>query len=59
MENISVQFDDMVYQQIVGFPMGTNSAPHTADVFSYCYERDFMSIFTNRSFKAKNILKVL
>ena len=24
MENIYVQFDGMVYQQIVGIPMGTN-----------------------------------
>ena len=33
----------MVYQQIVGIPMGTNCAPLKADLFLYCYERDFMS----------------
>ena len=33
MENIYVQFDDMVYQQIVGIPMGTNCAPLIADSF--------------------------
>ena len=33
----------MVYQQIVGIPMGTNCAPLMADLFLYCYERDFMS----------------
>ena len=38
-----VQFGDMVYQQIVGIPMGTNCAPLIADLFLYCYERDFMS----------------
>ena len=27
LENIYVQFDGMVYQQIVGIPMGTNCAP--------------------------------
>ena len=43
MENIYVQFDGIVYQQIVGIPMGTNCAPLIADVFLYCYERDFMS----------------
>ena len=43
MENIYVQFSDMVYQQIVGIPMGTNCAPLIADLFLYCYERDFMS----------------
>ena len=37
-----VQFD-LVYQQIVGIPMGTNCAPLRADLFLYCYERDFMS----------------
>ena len=43
MENIYVQFDGMVYQQIVGIPMGTNCAPLIADLFLYCNERDFMS----------------
>ena len=27
MENKYVHYDDMVYQQIVGIPMGTNCAP--------------------------------
>ena len=43
MENLYVQFDGMVYQQIVGIPMGTNCAPLIADLFLYCYEMDFMS----------------
>ena len=43
MENIYVQFEGMVYQQIVGIPMGTNCAPLIADWFLFCYERDFMS----------------
>ena len=40
-----MQFDGIVYQQIVGIPiaMGTNCAPLKADLFLYCYERDFMS----------------
>ena len=33
----------MVYQQIVGIPLDTNCDPLTADLFLYCYERDFMS----------------
>ena len=33
----------MVYQQIVGIPMGKNCAPLTADLFLFYYERDFMS----------------
>ena len=38
-----MQFDGMVYQQIVGIPMGTNCVPLIADLFLYCYERNFMS----------------
>ena len=32
-ENKYVQFDGMVYQQIVGIPMGTYCAPLIADLF--------------------------
>ena len=48
MENIYVQFSDMVfsdmvYQQILGIPMGTKCAQLISDLFLYCYERDFMA----------------
>ena len=33
----------MVYQQIVGIHMSTNCDPLIADLFLYCYERDFLS----------------
>ena len=36
MENIYVQFEGMVYQQIVGIPMGTNCARLIADLFLFC-----------------------
>ena len=45
MENIYMQFEGMVYQQIVGIPMGTNCAPITADLFLFCYEKDFVLNF--------------
>ena len=32
-----------LYRQIVGIPMGTNCAPLIADLFLFCYERDFMA----------------
>ena len=32
MENIYVQFDGMVFQQIVGIPMGTNCARYLGDI---------------------------
>ena len=43
MDNIYVQFDGMIYQQIVGIAMGTHCAPPIADLFLYCNERDFIS----------------
>ena len=43
MENIYVQYDGMVYQQIVGIPFCTNCTPLIADLFLYCCKRDFMS----------------
>ena len=38
-----MQFEDKVYQKMIGIPMGTNCAPVIADLFFYCYEKDFMS----------------
>ena len=43
MENIYVQFEGMIYQQIVGIPMGTNCTPLIADLFLFSNEKDFMS----------------
>ena len=34
---------DNIYIRIVGIPMGTNCAPLVADLFLFCYERDFMT----------------
>ena len=41
-DNIYIRFGTKLYRQIVGIPMGTNCASLVADVFLYCYERDFM-----------------
>ena len=38
-----MQFDGMVYKQIVGIPMGTNCVQLIAGLFLKCYERNFMS----------------
>ena len=38
-----MQFESMIYQHIVGIPMGKNCSPLISDLFSYCCERDFMS----------------
>ena len=44
----------MVYQQIVGIPMGTNCDPLIADLFLYCYERDF--IFDHQKSKRHDLI---
>ena len=40
--NIFIRFGTKLYRQVVGIPMGTNCAPLVADIFLFCYERDFM-----------------
>ncbi len=42
LDNIFVKFGNHIYRQNVGIPMGTNCAPLVADLFLFCYERDFM-----------------
>ena len=41
LDNIYIRFDTKLYKQIVGIPMGTNCVPLVADMFLFCYERDF------------------
>ena len=41
--NIYIRFDTKLYRKIAGIPMGTNCAPLVADLFLFCYERDFMT----------------
>ena len=42
MDKIYIRFGTKLYRPIVGIPMGTNCAPLVADLFLFCYERDFM-----------------
>ena len=42
LDNIYIRFGSKLYRQIVGIPMGNNCAPLVADLFLFCYERDFM-----------------
>ena len=37
-----IQFGTKRYRQVVGIPMGTNCGPLVANLFLFCYERDFM-----------------
>ena len=42
-----LRFGTKFYRQIVGIPMGTNCDPLIADLYLYCYERDFMVSFNH------------
>ena len=42
LDNIFIRFCTKLYRQVFGIPKGTNCAPLVADLFLFCYERDFM-----------------
>ena len=42
LDNIFIRFGTKLYRQIIGIPMGTSCTPLVADLFLFCYERDFM-----------------
>ena len=42
LDNIYFRFGTKLYRQIAGIPVGTNCAPLAADLFLFCYKRDFM-----------------
>jgi len=41
-DNIYVRFGNSVFRQVIGIPMGTNSAPLLSDLFLHTFEYDFM-----------------
>ena len=43
LDNIYIRFGSKLYRQIVGILMGTNCASLVADLFLFCYERDFIT----------------
>ena len=47
LDNIYIRFGNKLYRQIVCTPKGTNCAPFVADLFLFCYERDFMTSLSN------------
>ena len=46
LDNIYIRFGSKLYRQNVGIPMGTNCVPLVADLFLFCYERNFMKSLT-------------
>ena len=47
LDNIYIRFGSKLYRQIVGILLRTNCAPLAADLFLFCYERDFMLSLSN------------
>ena len=41
-DNIFVECSGVIFQQVIGIPMGTNCAPLLADLFLYSYEAEFI-----------------
>ena len=46
LDNIFIRFGTKLYRQVVGIPMVTNCAPLIADLFLFCYERDFIRFYS-------------
>ena len=42
LDKLFMRFGSKLYRQILGIPMGTYCTPLVADLFLFCYERDFM-----------------
>ena len=42
LDTVFIRFGTKLYRQIKGIQMGTNCAPLPADLFLFCYERDFI-----------------
>ena len=49
LDNIFIRFGSKLYRQIVGIPMGTTCDPLVADLFLFCYERDFMLFLSDNN----------
>jgi hypothetical protein len=49
LDNIFVRFGQKIYRQEIGIPMGTNCAPLVADLFLFCYEKEFMLSLDNNN----------
>ena len=42
LDKIFIRFVTKLYRQVVWIPVGTNCAPLVADLFLFCYKRDFI-----------------
>ena len=49
LDNIYIRFHNKFYSHIVGIPVGTNCVPLAADLFLFCYDRDFITLLSDDS----------
>jgi hypothetical protein len=40
-DNSYIMFNDRVYRQVIGIPMGTNAGPHIANIYLHQYEHQY------------------
>ena len=57
LDNIYIRFGSKLLRQFVGIPMGTNSAPLVADLFLFCYERDFMLLLSEDNQSQNDVIE--
>ena len=57
LDNVFIRFDTKLFRQVVEIPLGTNCAPLVADLFLFCYEKDFMMSISDD--KQANIIDVI
>ena len=46
-DNAYIVHNGQVYRQIIGIPMGTNSAPHDANIYLFVYEYEYIEALIN------------
>ena len=56
LDNIFIIFGTKLYRLSIGIPMAINCAPLLADLFLFCYERDFMKSLSREN--QANIIEV-
>ena len=49
MDNLFIRCGSKLYRQIFVIPMCTNNAALVADLFLFCYERDFMLSLSDKN----------
>ena len=52
-DKIFVQIGELVFQQMIGIPMGMNCAPLLVTLFLHAYEADFLQVLITNKHRKK------